>query len=93
MPMPESSVDEIRSSTLRYLRMYEEGSFTLSDLASELAVMAPAYDHAMGGIADGYGELLSAAYKYRSQSAQDASFSGEELEQAMTDFRRSEAAW
>ena len=41
MPMPESSVDEIRSSTLRYLRMYEEGSFTLSDLSSELAVMAP----------------------------------------------------
>jgi hypothetical protein len=91
--MPESSVDEIRSSTLRYLRMYEEGSFTLGDLASELAVMAPAYDHAMGGIADGYGELLAAAFKFRSQSAADPSVSCNELEQVMTEFRRSEAAW
>jgi hypothetical protein len=93
MPMPDSSVEEIRSSTLRYLRMYEEGNFTLSDLAAELAVMAPAYDHAMGGISDGYGELLAAAYKFRSQSAADPGFSAEELEEAMTEFRRSEAAW
>jgi hypothetical protein len=91
--MPESSADEIRTSTLRYLRMYEEGAFTLRDLACELAVMAPAYDHVMGGIADGYGELLAAAYKFRSQSATNPSFSGEELEQVMTEFRRSEAAW
>jgi acyl transferase domain-containing protein len=91
--MPESSLEEIRTSTLRYLRMYEEGSFTLRDLACELAVMAPAYDHAMGGIADSYGELLAAAYEFRSQSAQNPFFSGDELEQAMTNFRRSEAAW
>ena len=93
MPMPESSFEEIRSSTLRYLRMYEEGNFTLGDLASELAVMAPAYDHVMGGIRDGYSELLEMAYRFRSQSKLDASVSYEELEQALTHFRRSEAAW
>ncbi len=87
-------MEEIRSSTLRYLRMYEEGSFTLSDLASELAVMAPAYDYAMGGIADGYGDLLAAAYKFRSQAADDpVLLLARDLEQAMTEFRRSEAAW
>ncbi len=91
--MPDSSIEEIRTSTLRYLRMYEEGNFTLGDLAAELAVMAPAYDHAMGGICDSYGDLLATAYKYRSQSSADASTSYAELEEALTDFRRSEAAW
>ncbi|MGE0405349.1 MAG: hypothetical protein AB7O65_03545 [Candidatus Korobacteraceae bacterium] len=93
MPMPDSSLEEIRASTLRYLRMYEEGSFTLGDLAAELAVMAPAYDYAMGGITDTYGDLLAAAYKFRSQSAGDASTPYQELESAMTEFRRAEAAW
>ncbi len=78
---------------LRYLRMYEEGQFTLGDLAAEIAVMAPAYDHAMGGIGDPYGELLAVAYKYKKQSDKDASTSYEELEKALTDFRRAEAAW
>jgi hypothetical protein len=91
--MPDSTMEEIRTSTLRYLRMYEEGSFTLNDLAAELAVMAPAYDFAMGDISDGYGELLTTAYKYRSQSGADPSTSYEELEEAITGFRRSEAAW
>jgi hypothetical protein len=93
MSMPDSSLEEIRSSTLRYLRMYEEGSLTLGDLAAELAVMAPAYDHAMGAVADGYGELLATAYKFRSESGANASTPFEELEQAITHFRRSEAAW
>ncbi len=93
LTMPDSSIEEIRTSTLRYLRMYEEGNFTLGDLAAELAVMAPAYDHAMGGISDSYGDLLATAYKYRSQSSADASTSYAELEEALTDFRRSEAAW
>jgi hypothetical protein len=91
--MPDSSLEEIRTSTLRYLRMYEEGNFTLGDLAAELAVMAPAYDHARGGINDNYSDLLATAYKYRSQSSADASTSYQELEHAVTDFRRSEAAW
>ncbi len=91
--MPESTVEEVRASVLRYLRMYEEGNFTLGDLAAELAVMAPAYDHAMGGIADNYGELLSVAYQYRAQSRADAATSYEDLERVLTEFRRSEAAW
>ena len=93
MPMPDSSLEEIRASTLRYLRMYEEGNFTLGDLAAELAVMAAAYDHAMGGINDNYGELLATAYQYRSQSSMDALTSCDDLERALTEFRRSEAAW
>ena len=93
MGAPDSTVEEVRSSVLRYIRMYEEGQFTLGDLAAEIAVMAPAYDHAMGGIEDPYGELLAAAYKYRKQSEADAGTSYEELEKALTDFRRAEAAW
>ena len=93
MPAPDSTLEDVRASVLRYLRMYEEGNFTLGDLAAELAVMAPAYDHAMGGINDSYGELLATAYKYRSESSADASTSYDDLERALTDFRRTEAAW
>jgi hypothetical protein len=91
--MPESTADEVRTSVLRCLRMYEEGNFTLGDLAAELAVMTSAYEHAMGGIADSFGMLLSVAAKYRAQSAADACASYADFEQALTDFRRTEAAW
>ena len=93
MGAPDSTVEEVRTSVLRYLRMYEEGQFTLGDLAAEIAVMAPAYDHAMGGIEDPYGELLAVAYRYRKESEKDATTSYDELERALTDFRRAEAAW
>ena len=93
MTMPDSTVDEVRASVLRYLRMYEEGNFTLGDLAAELAVMAPAYEHAMGGIPDSFGALLACAATYRSAYGADASASYSDLEQALTDFRRMEAAW
>ncbi len=93
MPAPDSTIEEVRTSVLRYLRMYEEGQFTLGDLASEIAVMAPVYDHAMGGINDSYGDLLATAYKYKRQSDADGGVSQEELEQAVTAFRRAEAAW
>jgi len=93
VPAPDSTVEEVRGSVLRYLRMYEEGKFTLGDLAAEIAVMAAAYDHAMGGIDDPYGELLAAAYKYHAQSSRDARVSYDEFEQAVTQFRRAEAAW
>ncbi len=91
--MPESTVDEVRASVLRYLRMYEEGNFTLGDLAAELAIMAPAYEHAMGAIPDAFGALLATAATYREQSQADARTSYIEFEQAVTDFRRTEAAW
>ena len=93
MPAPDSTVEEVRASVLRYIRMYEEGNFTLGDLAAELSVMAPAYDEAMGGIGDSFGELLATAYKYRAESSADASTSYADLENALTEFRRSEAAW
>jgi hypothetical protein len=91
--MPESTADEVRSSVLRYLRMYEEGNFTLGDLAAELAVMTTAYEHAMGGIADSFGALLSTAARYRAQSTADARASYAEFEEALTSFRRTEASW
>ena len=84
MPAPDSTVEEVRASVLRYLRMYEEGQLTLRDLAAELAVMTRAYEHAMGGIRDTYGTLLASAA--RSEVL-------EELEQAVTEFRREEAKW
>ena len=93
MPAPDSTVEEVRGSVLRYLRMYEEGKFTLGDFAAEIAVMAAAYDHAMGGIDDPYGELLAAAYKYHVQSSGDARTPYDEFERALTHFRRAEAAW
>jgi hypothetical protein len=91
--MPESTADEVRTSVLRYLRMYEEGNFTLGDLASELAVMTAAYDHAMGGIADTFGVLLATASKYRAESSADPRASYSEFEEALTNFRRAEASW
>lgn len=93
MPAPDSTVEEVRTSVLRYLRMYEEGNLTLGDLAAELAVMAPAYDHAIGGLPDAYADLLATAYQYRAQSSADARTSYEPLELALTNFRRTEAAW
>ena len=93
MGAPDSTIEEVRASVLRYLRMYEEGQLTLGDLAAELAVMAPAYDHAMGGIADPYGELLATAYKYRKESQANAMTSYDDLERSLTEFRRAEAAW
>ena len=93
MPAPDNTVQEVRASVLHYLRLYEQGSLTLGDLAAELGVMAPAYDDAMCGIADHFGRLLETAYKYRAQSAADARTSYEELERVLTEFRRAEAAW
>ena len=65
MPAPDSTAEEVRASVLMYLRMYEEGKFTLGDLAAEMAALAPAYEHATGGVEDSYGELLKAAHRYR----------------------------
>ncbi len=93
MPAPDSTIEEIRSSVLRYLRRYEEGHMTLSDLAADLAVLAPAYDHAMGGLDDSYQHLLAVAYKYQVESRTDGGLSQHEWEQALTEFRRAEAAW
>jgi hypothetical protein len=93
MPAPDSTIEEVRTSVLLYIRMYEEGKLTLGDLAAELAVMAPAYDHVMGGIADHFGELLSAAWKYNKQHDANASTSSEGLERVLTEFRRAEARW
>ena len=86
MPAPDSTLEEVRASVLMYLRMYEEGKFTLNDLAAEMAALAPAYEHAMGGIDDSFGELLGAARAHGAGGAQ-------EFEEAMTEFRRAEAAW
>jgi hypothetical protein len=93
MPAPDSTIEEVRTSVLLYIRMYEEGKLTLGDLAAELAVMAPAYDHVMGGIADHFGELLAAAWKYNKQHQANASTSSEDLERVLTEFRRAEARW
>ena len=87
MPAPDSTIEEVRASVLMYLRMYEEGKFTLNDLAAELAVMASAYEHAMGTIGDAYRPLLEAARDHA------ASGGPQGLEEAMTIFRRVEAAW
>ena len=86
MPAPDSTAEEVRASVLMYLRMYEEGRLTLGDLAAEMSALAPAYEHAMGGIGDSYGTLLGAARRYSDGGVQ-------ELEEAMTTFRRVEAAW
>jgi len=88
MPAPDSTVEEVRTSVLRYLRMYEEGQLTMRDLAAELAVMTGAYEHAMGGIPDPYGTLLVSAARFQRR---DGAF--EELELAVTEFRRAEAKW
>ena len=88
MPAPDSTVEEVRASVLRYLRMYEEGQLTLRDLAAELAVMDAAYEHGMGGIPDAYGALLVSASRFEQRAN-----ALEELEQAVTEFRRAEAKW
>ncbi|HLH07743.1 MAG TPA: hypothetical protein VKW78_10940 [Terriglobales bacterium] len=93
MPAPDSTIEEVRTSVLKYIRMYEEGNLTLGDLAAELAVIAPAYDHAIGAIEDHWGELLSTAYKYRNESQSNAMTSYDDLERSLTQFRRAEAAW
>ncbi|HXE89854.1 MAG TPA: hypothetical protein VNK82_02725 [Terriglobales bacterium] len=93
MPAPDSTIEEVRSTVLRYLRMYEEGHMTLGDLAAELAAMAPAYDHAMGGLDDAYQQLLGAACKHRIQTGSDGGLSPAEWEESVTRFRRTEAAW
>ena len=93
MPAPDSTIEEVRASVLKYIRMYEEGDLTLGDLAAELAVMAPAYDYAIGGIPDHWGDLLSTAYRYRAESERNAMTSYDELERSLTAFRRAEAAW
>ncbi len=93
MPAPDNTVQEVRASVLHYLRLYEQGGLTLGDLAAELSIMAPAYDEAMGGIADHFGELHEPAYKYRPQPTADARTSYEDLERVLTEFRRAEAAW
>jgi gamma-glutamyl-gamma-aminobutyrate hydrolase PuuD len=93
VPAPDSTADEVRASVLRYLRAYEEGKMTLGDLAADLAVMAPAYDDVMGGIADSYGELLAAGYRFHAEAERNPSAPSEELERVLTEFRRAEAAW
>ena len=87
MPAPDSTVEEVRTSVLRYLRTYEEGQLSLGDLAAELAVMSGAYEHAIGGIPDPYGALLASASWFQREGG------FEKLEQAMTEFRREEAKW
>ena len=87
MPAPDSTVEEVRASVLMYLRMYEEGKFTLNDLAAEMAALAPAYEHAMGGIGDAYAALLQSSRQCGSAEGTQA------FEEAMTEFRRAEAAW
>ena len=78
MPAPDSTIEEVRTSGLRYIRMYEEWQFTLGDLAAEIAVMAPAYDHAMGGVEDPYTRLTIASSSIASAKARRTrtSFSG-----------------
>ena len=87
MTAPDSTLEEVRASVLMYLRMYEEGKFTLNDLAAEMAALAPAYEHAMGGIGDAYVALLQSSLACRSVEGAQA------FEEAMTVFRRAEAAW
>ena len=93
MSAPDSTAEEVRSSVLKYLRMYEEGALTLNDLAAELGAMAPAYDHVMGGITDNFGNLLAVAHGYCAKADARTPASYEPLELALTDFRRREAAW
>ncbi len=89
MPAPDSTQEEVRASVLKYIRMYEEGGLTLRDLAAELSVYAPAYNEVMGSVTDHWRELLNAAYEQHRQPGSGF----EDLEEKLTDFRRSEAAW
>ena len=89
MPAPDSTQEEVRASVLRYIRLYEEGRMTMGDLAAELSVYASAYTDVMGGIEDHWSGLLNAAFDTHRQPGSDF----HKLETALTDFRRSEAAW
>ncbi len=89
MPAPDSTQEEVRASVLKYIRMYEEGGLTLRDLAAELSVYAPAYNEVMGNMSDHWRELLNAAFDQHRQPGNGF----ENLEEALTSFRRSEAAW
>lgn len=81
--MPDSSAEEIRTSVLRYMRMYEEGGITLGDLKAELGGMTELYEHAMGAVEDNFRVLLRTAADSREL---------EDVEAALTYFRRAEAA-
>ena len=83
----DNTVQEVRSRTLRLIQRYEQGGMTLRDLAGELAQMSPLYEHAMGGLADHYQPLLAAAWRYDQDEALE-----QELESALTEFRRTAAA-
>ncbi len=93
MPAPDSTIEDVRSSVLRYLRMYEEGQFTLGDLTAELAAMAAPYEHAMGSIDDHYRELLAAARREQEIIKLNPFAGLDEVETAVTRFRRAEAKW
>ena len=93
MPAPDSTIEDVRSSVLRYLRMYEESQFTLGDLAAELAVMSAPYDHAMGAIEDHFRELLAVAKREYDITQRNPFASLDLLEEAVTKFRRNEAEW
>jgi hypothetical protein len=93
MPAPDSTIEEVRSSVLRYIRMYEEGQLTLGDLSAELAVMAPAYQHAIGALDDEFSTLLDATWRYSRQAEQSGATSQHEVERALTEFRRAAASW
>ena len=93
MPAPDSSMEEIRSGALMYLRMFEEGRLTLGDLAAELAVMTAAYRHAIGTVDDEFSALLEAALLYKSEEQRFGWASQDDLEKAVTDFRRTAASW
>lgn len=93
MPAPDSSIEEIRGGALMYLRMYEEGKLTLGDLAAELAVMVAAYRHAIGMVDDEFSALLEAALQYKSEEQRFGWASQDDLEKALTLFRRTAASW
>jgi hypothetical protein len=93
MPTPDSSTEEIRTSTLLYLRMYEEGKLTLNDLATELAVMTAAYRHAIGSLEDEFASLLDAALTFKSEEQRLGWAEQHDFELAVTEFRRAVVAW
>ena len=93
MPAPDSTLEDVRASVLRYLRMYEEGQFTLGDLAAELAAMAQPYEHALGALDDHYRELLAVARREQEIIRLNPFAGLDILEEAVTRFRRSEAEW
>jgi hypothetical protein len=93
MPSPDSSMEEIRNGALMYLRMYEEGKLTLRDFAAEVAVMTAAYRHAIGSVDDEFSALLEAALQYKSEEQRFGWASQDDLEKAVTQFRRTAASW